>query len=128
MPRVLGVDIPNGKPTYISLTYLRGIGVRSAISICQQLEIDPHTKSHQLTEDQVSSIAKHIDNNYMVEGALKRDTEKNITRLKDIKSYRGLRHRHKLPVRGQNTQTNARTRKGAKKTVANKKGVKDARH
>ena len=128
MPRILGVDIPNGKPTYIALTYLYGIGERTAIDICYDLGINPRTKSHELTEDEVSQITNHLDKEYAVEGQLRRQTQQDISRLRDIVCYRGLRHRRGMPVRGQNTQTNARTRKGAKKTVAGTKVVKDMRH
>lgn len=125
MPRILGVDLPNGKPTYISLSYLKGIGQHSAIRICDALGINPHLKANALNEDQVAQLAAHIDSNFVVEAALNRQTQSHIARLREIKCYRGIRHRLGLPVRGQNTQTNARTRKGAKKTVAGKKGVKD---
>lgn len=128
MPRIQGVDVPNGKPTYVALTYLYGIGQATAIQICFDLGIDKNTKSHELTEDEVSRITNHLDKEYAVEGQLRRQVQQDITRLRDIACYRGIRHRRGLPVRGQNTQTNARTRKGAKKTVAGKKGVKDMRH
>ena len=124
MPRILGVDIPNNKPTYISLTYLYGIGQQTAIAICQDLGIDPQLKANDLTEDEVSQITNHLDKEYAVEGQLRRRLQQDIARLRDIQSYRGIRHRRGLPVRGQRTLTNARTRKGAKKTVAGKKGVK----
>ena len=128
MPRLLGVDTPNNKPTYISLTYLYGIGRTTAIKICYDLGLNPQMKASELSEDEVAKITKHLENNYTVEGALRRQTQADITRLRDIASYRGVRHRRGLPVRGQRTRTNARTRKGAKKTVAGKKGVKDMRH
>lgn len=128
MPRILGVDIPNDKPTYVSLTYLYGIGRTTAINICDSLGIQPTTKAGELGEDEVSRIANHLDNEYAVEGQLRRQVQQDIARLREIQCYRGIRHRRGLPVRGQNTQTNARTRKGAKKTVAGKKGVKDLRH
>jgi small subunit ribosomal protein S13 len=128
MPRILGVDIPNDKPTYVSLTYLYGIGRTTAINICDSLGIQPATKAGELGEDEVSRIANHLDNEYAVEGQLRRQVQQDIARLREIQCYRGVRHRRGLPVRGQNTQTNARTRKGAKKTVAGKKGVKDLRH
>ncbi len=127
MPRVLGVDIPNNKPTYIALTYLFGVGRVLAVKICYELGIDPQFRASDLTEDEVSRIAGHLDKDYTVEGPLRRQLTQSINRLRDIKCYRGLRHRAGLPVRGQRTRTNARTRKGPKKTVAGKKGVKDLR-
>ena len=128
MPRLLGVDTPNNKPTYVSLTYLYGIGRTTAIKICFDLGLNPQMKASELSEDEVAKITKHLENNYIVEGALRRRTQADITRLRDIASFRGMRHRRGLPVRGQRTRTNARTRKGIKKTVAGKKGVKDMRH
>ena len=128
MPRILGVDIPNNKPTYISLTYLYGIGNAKAIQICYALDVDPQTRASDLSEDQVGLITKHLENEHIVEGQLRRTVQQDITRLRDIACYRGIRHRRGLPVRGQRTRTNARTRKGAKKTVAGKKGVKDMKH
>lgn len=128
MPRIQGVDVPNGKPTYIALTYLYGIGRTTSIEICYVLSIDPQKKSNELTEDEIARINSHLDRDHIIEGALRRKVQGEIARLRDIHSYRGLRHRRGLPVRGQRTRTNARTRKGAKKTVAGKKGVKDMRH
>lgn len=128
MPRVLGVDIPNNKPTYISLTYLFGVGRVQSVKICFELGIDPHARASELTEDLVSQITNHLDKNYTVEGPLRRKIQQDIGRLREIQSYRGVRHRRGLPVRGQRTKTNARTRKGRKKTVAGKKGVKDMKH
>ncbi len=128
MPRIQGVDVPNGKPTYIALTYLFGIGRTKAIEICFELGIDPQHKSNDLSEDDIARINSHLDKEHVIEGALRRKIQGEITRLRDIHSYRGLRHRRGLPVRGQRTRTNARTRKGVKKTVAGKKGVKDMRH
>lgn len=128
MPRILGVDIPNEKPVYISLTYLYGIGKVTSLDICHKLNINPQLKAKDLTDDELSRIVTMLDTDYSVEGQLRRATTQDIARLRDIQSYRGIRHRRGLPVRGQNTQTNARTRKGGKKTVAGKKGVKDARH
>ncbi|MDD3468382.1 MAG: 30S ribosomal protein S13 [Thermoguttaceae bacterium] len=127
MPRLLGVDIPANKPTVISLTYLYGVGPRVARELCQKVGIDPQVRAKDLREDQVAQIAVILDNEYVVEGQLRRQTNQNIARLRDIACYRGLRHRKGLPVRGQRTRTNARTRKGPKKTVAGKKGVKDLR-
>jgi len=128
MPRIQGVDIPNDKPTYISLTYLYGVGRASAINICYDLGLDLHAKAGNLTEDEITRIVNLLDKDYLIEGQLRRKTQQDIARLRDIGCYRGLRHRKGLPVRGQKTKTNARTRKGAKKTVAGKKGVKDMRH
>ena len=128
MPRIQGVDVPNSKPTYISLTYLYGIGRTKAIEICFSLGIDPQRKAEDLSEDEIARINSVLENEYMIEGALRRHVQQNIARLRDIHSYRGLRHRRGLPVRGQRTRTNARTRKGVKKTVAGKKGVKDMKH
>lgn len=127
MPRLLGIDIPGDKRTEISLRYLYGIGPALAREICQRAKIDPNVRARELTDDELSRIAALLDNDYVVEGQLRRATQQNIQRLKDIGSFRGLRHRKSLPVRGQRTRTNARTRKGPKKTVAGKKGVKDLR-
>ena len=127
MPRLLGVDIPNDKRTAISLTYLYGIGQKTGRELCLKAGIDPSLPAHELTESDVSRFATIIEEDYIVEGPLRRQVQQNIARLRDIRSYRGIRHRMGLPVRGQNTQTNARTRKGTKKTVAGKKGVKDLR-
>lgn len=125
MPRLQGVDVPNNKPTYIALTYLHGVGQRTAIDLCFSLNIDPQTKARDLTDDELARVNNHLDKELMTEGQLRRVVRQNIGRLRDIGCYRGIRHRRGMPVRGQNTQTNARTRKGAKKTVAGKKGVKD---
>ena len=127
MPRITGVDIPAGKPTYISLTYLYGIGRTTAIQICRQLGIDLNKRASELTDDDVARIAGVLDKDFLVEGQLRRKIQQDIARLRDIGSYRGVRHRRSLPVRGQRTRTNARTRKGVRKTVAGKKGVKDMR-
>jgi len=128
MPRIQGVDLPAGKATYISLGYLYGIGDAKAIEICYDLGIDPKRKASQLSEEEIAKINVHLDKNFTIEGALRRRVQQDIARLRDIGCYRGLRHRKGLPVRGQRTQTNARTRKGVRKTVAGKKGVKDMRH
>ena len=125
MPRLLGVDIPPNKPTVISLTYLYGVGPKIARDLCFKAGVNPHSHARELHEDEVARIAALLDKDYTVEGQLRRQVQQNITRLKDINSYRGIRHRRGLPVRGQRTRTNARTRKGPKKTVAGKKGVKD---
>ena len=128
MPRLLGVDIPNDKPTHISLRYLYGVGDKVAMELCHKAGVDPQKHARELHEEELSRLATLLERDYTVEGPLRRLVQQNITRLKDIKCYRGLRHRLGLPVRGQRTRTNARTRKGVKKTVAGKKGVKDMRH
>ena len=127
MPRVLGVDIPNDKPTYVSLQYLHGVGRTTALQMCRRLNLEIHRPARELTDDDIQRVNNLLDNEHTVEGQLRREVTSNVQRLKDIACYRGLRHRRSLPVRGQNTQTNARTRKGAKKTVRSKKGVKDMR-
>ena len=128
MPRIQGVDVPNGKPTYISLTYLYGVGRSRSISICQTLGLNPLTTASELTEDEIARINNYLDKEVMIEGQLRRSVQQDIARLREIHCYRGLRHRRGLPCRGQRTRTNARTRKGVKKTVAGKKGVKEMRH
>lgn len=125
MARIAGVDIPNDKQIAYSLRYVYGIGPHIAGAILKEAGIDPTVKSKNLTEDEVSRIAGIIDRNYQVEGAARRQVSANIARLRDIGCYRGLRHRRGLPVRGQKTRSNARTRKGPRKTVAGKKGVKE---
>ncbi len=124
MPRVLGVDIPNNKRVVIALTYIHGVGLTTSQKVCADLGFDESLRAKDLTDEDVQKLASHLDTDYVVEGTLRRQTAQNIQRLKDINCYRGLRHRRGLPVRGQNTQTNARTRKGPKKTVAGKKSVK----
>ena len=121
MARIAGVDIPNEKRIVTSLTYIFGIGPHVAIQICNKAEIDPELKTRDLTEDDTRNIISIIDKDYRVEGSLRTELSMNITRLMDIGSYRGLRHRRGLPTRGQRTKTNARTRKGPKKTIAGKK-------
>lgn len=125
MPRIQGVDVPNDKPVYISLTYLYGIGQATSINICRTLGLDLQMKARDLTEDDLTRIVNLLDQSYAIEGQLRRKVQQDIARLRDIGCYRGLRHRRGLPVHGQRTKTNARTRKGARKTVAGKKGVKD---
>jgi small subunit ribosomal protein S13 len=125
MPRIQGVDIPANKPTHISLRYLKGIGPTTALELCEKVGIDPQRRANELSDDEVARLATIIDRDYMVEGSLRRFDGGNIQRLKEIKAYRGERHRKNLPVRGQRSKTNARTRKGPRKTVAGKKGVKD---
>jgi small subunit ribosomal protein S13 len=127
MPRLMGVDIPNDKPTFISLTYLFGVGPKVARELCHKAGVNPQGKARELHEDELARLAALLDKDYVVEGQLRRQTAQNVQRLKDINCYRGIRHRRGLPVRGQRTRTNARTRKGPKKTVAGKKGVKDLR-
>jgi small subunit ribosomal protein S13 len=127
MPRILGVDIPNDKRTVISLQYIYGIGPYLAGMLCQHTGISPDKRARDLTEDELAKLASLLDNEYVVEGQLRRQVQQNIARLRDIQCYRGLRHRKGLPVRGQRTRTNARTRKGPRKTVAGKKGVKELR-
>jgi small subunit ribosomal protein S13 len=123
LARIAGVDLPKNKRIEIGLTYIYGIGRSSSRRILEKLAIDIDTKTDQLTEDQVSSIRKVIDNEYKVEGELRTDVSMNIKRLMDLGSYRGLRHRKSLPVRGQRTSTNARTRKGPKRAAVKKKGA-----
>lgn len=127
MPRLLGVDVPNDKQTVVSLTYLYGVGPKTARELCAKAGIDPLRKARELADDELSRLAVLLERDYTVEGPLRRLLQQNVTRLRDIKCYRGIRHRVGLPVRGQRTRTNARTRKGPKKTVAGKKGVKDLR-
>jgi len=127
MPRIAGVDIPNDKPIRISLRYLYGIGPKTALDLCAKTGIDPQTKAKNLTEEQLSKVTVLLDNDFVIEGQLRRQISQNISRLKEISSYRGSRHRRGLPVRGQRTKTNARTRKGPRKTVAGKKSVKEMR-
>jgi small subunit ribosomal protein S13 len=125
MPRIAGIDIPDSKPIRISLRYIYGIGMHNAEDILKEANIDSQMRANKLTEDQLAQIAGIIDSNYIVEGTLRRQIAQNLSRLRDIRAYRGERHRRGLPVRGQRTRTNARTRKGRKKTVAGKKGVKE---
>ncbi len=127
MPRLLGVDVPSDRPTVVSLTYLYGVGHKTARELCHKAGIDPTVRARELGEDEVARLAALLDKDYVVEGQLRRQVTRDISRLRDIACYRGLRHRRGLPVRGQRTKTNARTRKGPKKTVAGKKGVKDLR-
>ena len=127
MPRILGVDIPSEKPTHVSLRYLYGIGPTLALRLCEQARVDPYRKAKEMSDDDISRLASILDKEYTVEGPLRRQVQQNIARLKDIGCYRGIRHRRSLPCRGQRTRTNARTRKGPRKTVAGKKGVKEAK-
>ena len=127
MPRLLGVDIPNDRKTVISLTYLFGVGQKTARDLCNKAAVEEDKKARDLTDEEISRITMILERDYIVEDPLRRQVQQNINRLRDIKAYRGIRHRVGLPVRGQRTKTNARTRKGPKKTVAGKKGVKDLR-
>ena len=127
MPRILGVDLPTDKPTHISLRYIYGIGPTLALRVCEQARVDPSRRAKELTDEEIARIATILDRDYTVEGPLRRQVYQNIARLKEIQCYRGVRHRRSLPVRGQRTRTNARTRKGPRKTVAGKKGVKEMR-
>ena len=124
MPRIAGVDIPENKKIRYSLRYIYGIGPQTADDIRAEAEINPDTKAKDLSETEVGQIIAYIEAGVLVEGTLRRQVQQNIQRLRDIRCYRGERHRKGLPVRGQRTRCNARTRKGRKKTVAGKKGVK----
>ena len=121
MTRISGVDIPNGKRSEIALTYIYGLGRKSASDICKKANIDPGKKAGDLSDEEIGRLRRAIESGYQVEGDLRAQVGMNIKRLVDIGSYRGLRHRKGLPVRGQRTKTNARTRKGPRKTMANKK-------
>ena len=121
MARIAGVDIPNNKRVEIALTYIYGIGRKSANDILAKTGINPDTRAKDLTEDEVAKLRDVIENDYTVEGDLRREVALNIKRMVEINCYRGIRHRKGLPVRGQRTKTNARTRKGPAKTIANKK-------
>ena len=121
MARIAGVDIPNQKRIEVALTYIYGIGLTSAKKILAATGINPDTRAKDLTDDDIAKLRDEIENNYTVEGELRRETAMNIKRLVEVNCYRGIRHRKGLPVRGQRTKTNARTRKGPAKTIANKK-------
>jgi len=125
MPRVTGVDIPNDKPIWVSLGYIFGIGPTNGRQILKEAGVEFQRRAKDLSEEELAKIATIIDRSYLVEGALRRHVQQNIARLRDIGSYRGARHRRGLPTRGQRTRSNARTRKGPRKTVAGKKGVKE---
>ncbi len=125
MPRIAGVDIPTAKRIDVALRYIYGVGPKNALDILQKAEILPDRRAKDLTEDEVSRIAGIIERDYVVEGQLRRQIAQNIARLREIRCYRGLRHMKGLPARGQRTRTNARTRKGPRKTDAGKKGVKE---
>ena len=123
--RISGVDIPNDKPVWVSLTYLFGIGPKNSRAILKEAGIDGQRRAKDLSEEELAKIIGIIDRSYLVEGALRRQINQNVGRLRDIQAYRGNRHRRSLPTRGQRTRSNARTRKGPRKTVAGKKGVKE---
>lgn len=125
MPRIAGIDIPPEKKIKVSLRYLYGVGPANALAILKEAGIDPERRAKELTEDELAKIIGILDKDFLIEGALRRAIQQNVTRLRDISSYRGNRHRRSLPVRGQRTRSNARTRKGPRKTVAGKKGVKE---
>ena len=127
MARILGVDIPNDKVISIALTYLFGIGKTKSRMICDEAKVEPLVKTRDLTDEEISRITSIIEKRCVVEGQLRRQISQNIQRLKDIACYRGLRHRRGLPVRGQRTRSNARTRKGPRRTVAGKKSIKSMR-
>jgi len=124
MARISGVDIPREKRLEVSLTYIYGIGLTTSQKVCDATEISPETRVRDLTDEEVSRIRAYIDQNLKVEGDLRRDVQQDIKRKMEIGCYQGIRHRRGLPVRGQRTHTNARTRKGPKKTVAGKKKVR----
>jgi small subunit ribosomal protein S13 len=124
MPRIIGVDIPANKRLEIALTYVYGVGRPTANKVCDALKLDRGMRARDLNEDQLTAIANYVQKNFSVEGQLRRQVTSAINRLREIGCYRGLRHRRGLPVRGQRTRTNARTRKGPRKTVAGKKSVK----
>lgn len=121
MPRILGVDIPNNKKVPYSLAHLFGVGLVRAQEICEKCQIDVNKRAFQLNEEELGRITSFIESNYVVEGNLRREIQANVARFKEIGCYRGYRHARNLPCRGQRTRTNSRTRKGKKKTVANKK-------
>ena len=127
MARIAGIDVPNEKPIWIGLTYIFGIGTYLSKQILKEAQISETLRAKELSDDELSRISSIIDRNYVIEGQLRRQVSQDIARLRDITSYRGLRHRRGLPVRGQRTRSNARCRKGPKKTVAGKKGVKEMR-
>ena len=127
MPRIVGVDIPADKVVWVALTYVYGIGKKSAQDILRSVGIAPQRRAKDLTDEELAKITTELEKNYVVEGNLRRQIQQNISRLKEIACYRGIRHRRGLPVRGQRTRTNARTRTGPRKTVAGKKSVKELR-
>lgn len=124
MPRISGVDIPDNKPIRIALRYIHGIGPHNAELVLKEAGVEGQVRANEISEEQLAQIGNIIEANYVVEGALRRQVAENIGRLRDIRCYRGDRHRRGLPAHGQRTRTNARTRKGRRKTVAGKKGVR----
>jgi small subunit ribosomal protein S13 len=125
MPRIAGVDIPADKPIRVSLRYIYGVGPTNSDAILKEAGIDGQRRAKDISEDELAKIIGILDRTFLVEGALRRNIQQNIARLREIGSWRGHRHRRSLPVRGQRTRSNARTRKGPRKTVAGKKGVKE---
>ena len=125
MPRVAGVEIPDNKPIEVSLRYIFGIGPKNARDVLAEAGVEGQVRANKLTDEELSKISTIIDREYAVEGQLRRQIAQNISRLREIGCYRGMRHRRGMPVHGQRTRTNARTRKGPRKTVAGKKGVKE---
>ncbi len=127
MPRIVGVDIPANKPVLYALRYIHGIGPAASQKIIDEIQIEPTKRARDLTDEELSHINSLIEKNFVVEGQLRRQVAQNVARLKDIGCYRGIRHRRGLPVRGQRTRCNARTRKGPRRTVAGKKSIKTMR-
>ncbi len=125
MPRIVGVDVPSNKSIWIALTHIYGIGRHTSEQLLKEAKIEKMTRADKLTEDELSRITQLIDTKCTVGGQLRREISQNINRLKEIGCYRGMRHKRSLPVRGQRTRSNARTRKGPRKTVAGKKSVKE---
>jgi small subunit ribosomal protein S13 len=125
MPRIVGVDVPAEKVVRIALTYIYGVGIKSALRIVKELGLNGEAKAKTLTDEELSRITTLLEKKFIVEGQLRRTISQNISRLKEIKCYRGLRHIRNLPARGQRTRSNARTRKGPRRTVARKKSVKE---
>ena len=121
MARIAGVDLPHNKRMEIALTYIYGVGRSGALALCAQAQVDPGRKSDEVTDDEITRLRRVIDASYKVEGDLRRDVASSIKRLVDLGCYRGLRHRRNLPVRGQRTHTNSRTRKGPRRAIAGKK-------
>lgn len=122
MPRIIGIDIPGNKRLEVSLTYIFGVGRSRSLELIDKLGLDPNMRAHKLSSEDIARLNATLQGDYVVEGDLRRQVQNNIKRLVSIHSYRGMRHRLGLPVRGQRTKTNARTRKGKRKTVAGKKG------
>ncbi len=127
MPRIAGVDIPDDKPIWISMTYIHGVGVTTSRKVLEEARIEPHKRARELSGEEIGRIVSILDRGFEIEGQLRRRVAQDILRLKKIGCYRGARHIRGLPVRGQRTKTNARTRKGKRKTVAGKRSVKEMR-